>query len=206
MARLTALLERTGNETVDIFQNCRPLSGRALSRHGDGNLMMTKTETCGVCGCRLHRGRDYAAASVAGRSHATRHHYVAERFFGRSANRRGEIRGRVCVRCPWGAEGKSQVFCYECHELVLHNPVLLPEDLKRLRDLVILSGLSERTKPAHVRKLAGRIELLHDIIEAGLGAVLRRRRRDNTRLERTGAAASHRKRSVVGAGRSTAGR
>ena len=35
----------------------------------------------------LHRDGDYAKPNIKGRSHATKHHYVAERFFGRSSNR-----------------------------------------------------------------------------------------------------------------------
>jgi len=48
------------------------------------------SENCAICGCELHRTRDtYARATIEGRSHATKHHFVAERFFGRSSNRRG---------------------------------------------------------------------------------------------------------------------
>ena len=42
-------------------------------------------ERCALCDCILHRGRDYAADTPSGRAHATHHHFVAERFFGRSA-------------------------------------------------------------------------------------------------------------------------
>jgi hypothetical protein len=28
-------------------------------------------------------------------------------------------------------EGESDVFCYECHEVLLLNPLLLPEDVAR---------------------------------------------------------------------------
>jgi hypothetical protein len=49
---------------------------------------------------------------------------VAERFFGRSNNRRGTQRDRVFEECPWGIEGQTAVFCYDCHEELLHNPVL----------------------------------------------------------------------------------
>ncbi len=44
------------------------------------------------CDCLLHRERHYGAPSAHGRSHPTEHHYVAERFFGRSKNRRNEVR------------------------------------------------------------------------------------------------------------------
>jgi len=47
-------------------------------------------EHCAICGCQLHRTKDtYARPTVEGRSHATSHHYVAERFFGRSTNHKG---------------------------------------------------------------------------------------------------------------------
>src|SRR5438034_11356030 len=86
-------------------------------------------EACAICGCQLHRTRDtYATATIEGRSHASKHHFVAERFFGRSTNRRGTKTEGLFNACPWGREGESEVFCYECHEELLHNPVLLPWD------------------------------------------------------------------------------
>jgi hypothetical protein len=125
-------------------------------------------ETCSICGCEVHRSGDYAKPTVLGRSHATKHHFVAERFFGRSANRRGSKRRRLFPICPWGHESSTAVFCYECHEELLHNPVLLPNDVLTLAELVRQRGLGEDRKPAHRRKIAGRVSLLHDIISTGL--------------------------------------
>ena len=83
-------------------------------------------ESCEVCGCLLGReAGTYARPTVEGRSHASQHHYLAERFFGRSKNRRGTERQRIFEESPWGHEGETGVFCYECHEELLHNPVLL---------------------------------------------------------------------------------
>src|ERR1700733_6624220 len=96
------------------------------------------------------------------------HHFVAERFFGRSKNRRGSIRAKIFPCCPWGLEGKTAVYCYECHEELLHNPVLLPKDMELFRELVQSRGLDEREKPEHREKIAGRIQLLHDVIASGL--------------------------------------
>lgn len=129
-------------------------------------------ELCAICGCELHRtANTYARPTLEGRSHATRHHYVAERFFGRSTNRRGTLREPIFAACPWEAEGKSAVFCYECHEELLHNPVLLPQDLERFRELVAIRGLNEQRKDLGRSKLAGRIELLHEVIAAGLATL-----------------------------------
>lgn len=33
---------------------------------------------------------------------------------------------------PGGLEGESGLFCYECHEELIHNPVFLPGDLRVL--------------------------------------------------------------------------
>jgi hypothetical protein len=113
---------------------------RAQVRHaaagsGDGSRSMRSTlmrkESCAICACRLHRSGEYATPTKQGRSHATWHHFVAVRFFGRSANRKGTLTERVFAKCPWGKEKHLEVFCYECHELLLHNPVLLPEDVAR---------------------------------------------------------------------------
>src|SRR5580692_11502054 len=42
----------------------------------DYNSSMTRDqERCAICGCQLHRSGEYATPTVAGRSHATEHHY-----------------------------------------------------------------------------------------------------------------------------------
>ena len=127
-------------------------------------------ERCAICGCRLNRSGEYATRTKQGRSHATEHHFVAERFFGRSANRKGTLTERVFAECPWGQEKQAGVFCYECHELLLHNPVLLPEDVKRFSALVRKRGLSEDEKPDDYACIAGRITLFHEVIARGLSS------------------------------------
>jgi hypothetical protein len=113
----------------------------------------------------------YATPTIEGRSHATEHHYVAERFFGRSTNRRNEQRERLFEACPWNLEGKKELYCYECHEELLHNPVLSPADVADFSRLVKSRGLDEAAKPVHRQQLAGRVQLLHEVIEAGLAAL-----------------------------------
>jgi hypothetical protein len=126
-------------------------------------------ERCAICNCVLHRKQGtYARPTVEGRSHATKHHFVAERFFGRSVNRKGTIAEGVFDICPWGYEKKTAIFCYECHEELLHNPVLLPKDVDIFAEIVKKRGLSEETKPGDRTKIAGRIKLLHEIIANGL--------------------------------------
>lgn len=126
-------------------------------------------EKCAICGCELHRIPDtYARATIEGRSHATKHHFVAERFFGRSGNRVGTKTASTFTSCPWGHEGKSEVFCYECHEELLHNPVLLPEDVARFAELVRMRDLSEKVKTEDRSKIAARVALFHDVITRGL--------------------------------------
>ncbi len=131
-------------------------------------------EKCQICGCFLHRKGGYAKPSVRGRSHATRHHYVAERFFGRSANRPNTRRGPIFVTCPWTHEGQRGVFCYECHEELLHNPVLLPGEIAKFARLVKLRGLSETKKPVRKSLIAGRIVLFHEVIARGLDSGVRK--------------------------------
>jgi hypothetical protein len=130
-----------------------------------------KSEKCAICGCPLHREGDYAKPTVKGRSHATKHHYIPERFFGRSENRQATQREGIFNVCPWNAEGKTVVFCYECHEELLHNPVFLPEDIEAFSRLVSERGLSEEGKTAGRERIAGRIKLLHDVIRNGLEAL-----------------------------------
>jgi len=128
-------------------------------------------EICVICGCPLHRGPGaYASATVQGRSHASKSHYVAERFYGRSGNRK-HITERLFESCPWQLEGKSALACYECHELMLHNPVILEEDLKRFAEIVRARGLSEAEKPEDLSKIAGRILLFQEVISRGIAFV-----------------------------------
>ena len=128
---------------------------------------------CAICGCSVHRSGEYARPTVRGRSHATEHHHVAERFFGRSKNRPGTARDRIFESCPWGSEGLTATYCYECHEELLHNPVLTAADVQAFASLVRARRLSERQKPVTRRKLAGRIRLLHEVIQAGLEVLSR---------------------------------
>ena len=127
-------------------------------------------ENCAICGCRLNRSGEYAKPTTQGRSHASEHHFVAERFFGRSSNRPGIISERVFAECPWGPEKEAGLFCYECHELLLHNPVLLPTDVRRFSALVVKHQLSEDEKPDDYQLIAGRIKLFHEVIARGLAS------------------------------------
>src|SRR3954464_16095216 len=123
-------------------------------------------ETCAICTCQLHREGGYAAPSAHGRSHATSHHHVAERFFGRSKTRKKEIREAIFTVCPWNHEKRAIVLCYDCHEELIHNPVLLLEDFERFAALVKARGLSEVQKSADRSKLAARIRLFREVIDA----------------------------------------
>src|SRR5690349_12484379 len=132
-----------------------------------------KEEHCAICDCKLHRTKNtYARPTVAGRSHASKHHYVAERFFGRSRNRIGTQRDKIFETCPWGHEGETVVFCYDCHEELIHNPIFLPRDIRRLAALVSQRGLAESEKTESRERIAGRIKLLHEVIDRGLASVL----------------------------------
>ena len=126
-------------------------------------------ETCAICGCLLHRTENmYASPTVQGRSHASKNHYVPERFFGRSKNRRGTQREKIFESCPWGHEGEATLFCYDCHEELLHNPVLLPKDIELFADIVRNRGLAEHDKTVSREKLGKRIMLFREIIRRGL--------------------------------------
>jgi hypothetical protein len=134
------------------------------------------SEFCAICNCPLHRSGVYARRTVEGRSHATKHHFVAERFFGRSNNRRRTETYGLFTECPWGIEGKSAVFCYECHEELIHNPVLLPADVQQLSELVRLRGLSEEQKPLDRSIIASRICLFQEAISTGIRHLLEKER------------------------------
>lgn len=131
-------------------------------------------EQCAICGCRVHRvANTYAQPSAAGRSHASKHYYVAERFFGRSKNRRGVLVEGILRFCPWKREAQYGVLCYECHTELLFHPVVLPEDLAQFAELVKRRGLNEVVKGESRAPIAGRVALLQEVIALGIAAALR---------------------------------
>ena len=137
-----------------------------------GGRVIMQSKYCAICGCVLKRGgKGYARQDIDGRSHATGHHYVAKRFLSRS-DRKGVPHEPIFENCPWGLKGRTGEFCYECHEVLLHNPVFLPADIEGFADLVEQRGLKESQKPESKEKIAGRIELLHEVINKGIEALL----------------------------------
>jgi hypothetical protein len=60
----------------------------------------------------------------------------------------------------------------KCHGELLHNPVFTLDDIARLRTLVAQRGLDEDDKPPNRLKLAGRTQLLHEVIAAGIKALI----------------------------------
>jgi hypothetical protein len=66
------------------------------------------------------------------------------------------------------------LLCYDCHEELVHNPVFLPADIAGFAFLTKLRGLQEDSKTDSREKLGGRIQLLHEVIEVGLGTLLDR--------------------------------
>lgn len=132
------------------------------------------SQNCELCGCQLHRGRGtYAEASVEGRSHATEHHYVADRLYGKKANGKVTKHTPVFEAGDWpeGDAFPTGTFCYECHEELLHNPVLLRDDIAEFAELVQSRGLGEDQKPEGREQLAGRVRLLHECIRVGIAAL-----------------------------------
>lgn len=130
-----------------------------------------KVEKCAICGCVVNHSGEYAKPTIKGRSHATKHHYIAKRFFRHSTTNKP-----IFSTSPWKVQPDWGTFCYECHEELLHNPVFLPEDVKKFAELVNLTNLNERDKTASKRKLSNRIVLLHEVIETGIKSLLSKKR------------------------------
>jgi hypothetical protein len=90
-----------------------------------------------------------------------------------STNRRGTKTEGIFESCPWNQEGATKLFCYECHEELLHNPVFLKEDVQLFADLVRARGLDEDQKSGDRSKLAGRVLLFHEALSIGLQTLQR---------------------------------
>lgn len=78
------------------------------------------------------------------------------------------------MKCPGDLEGKTVVLCYDCHEELIQNPVFLSKDIEKFKKLVKFRKLAENEKPEDKKKLAGRIELLNEVIEAGIEKLLKK--------------------------------
>lgn len=126
---------------------------------------------CAICGCVINRGSEYATATIKGRSHVTKHHNVAVRFF-HAEDRAGNPKKPIFIVDSWALEGHTTEFCYECHEELLHNPVFLPDDILGFSELVRLRKLNETEKKESKKELAGRIKLLHEVLETGIKVLL----------------------------------
>jgi len=132
---------------------------------------------CRLCDCLLSRGRGvYALPTPAGRSHGTRHHYVAERFFGRTTNRRTHEANPIFTKGDYSdCAGKTEIFCYECHEELLHNPIFLPADIEKFAKLTKKRHYDEagQVKTEKREKIGQRIKLLNEVVSKGLDELLK---------------------------------
>jgi len=57
---------------------------------------------------------------------------------------------------------------------LLHNPVLLSEDIKLFAEIVRNRGLSEEIKTESKEKIAGRIKLFQEIIQRGIKEIAKK--------------------------------
>jgi hypothetical protein len=137
--------------------------------------MRQAIEKCAICGCVLNRKPGaYAKDNVKGRSHASKHHYVAQRFFGHSASPKTRRQKRIFPDGDaWDQGYEPLKCCYDCHEELLHNPVLLPPDVVSFSRLVRERQLCEGEKTESKEKLAGRIRLLHEALALGIERLLK---------------------------------
>jgi hypothetical protein len=120
---------------------------------------------CSICGCQIHRGgNDYAKPDTNGRSHATSHHCVAKRFFYHE--------NQIFDKNEYITQQDILELCYECHEELLHNPIFFRIDIERFAQLARLNHFNEKRKSNNRKKIAGRIRLLHEVIEQGIKTLL----------------------------------
>lgn len=131
-------------------------------------------DKCNICGCKLERSGEYA--TFEGRAHASRHHHIAQRFL-KTKDKMGNKFQPTFSKCPWEIEKKTVLLCYECHEELIQNPVFLPKDIEKFKQLVKFRKLAENEKPMNRKKLAGRIILLNEVIETGIEQLLRMERK-----------------------------
>jgi len=124
---------------------------------------------CQLCGCLLgcEKGT-YAQPTISGRSYGTWHHYIAKRFF----SQKDSI---IFNKNYYKYTGKTEIFCYECHEELLHNPIFLPKDIDKFAMLIRRKrcGEGNQGKILKREKIGQRIMLLHKVISKGLDELLK---------------------------------
>ena len=132
-------------------------------------------ERCRLCGCRVHRGGPYAAPTIEGRSCASEHHLCGRALPWALENLTWRPACQDFRNVSVGIRRKVAVYCYECGEKLLHNPVIIEADIERFAQLVRLRALNEDAKPAARQKMVGRIRPLYEVIDAGLSVLIRNR-------------------------------
>lgn len=106
-----------------------------------------------------------------GRSRLTHREMVPHALFGRNRKtrwRHDDPIDPVFTEDPWDAEGESTLMCAECRDQLLGQPVLLAWDLALLSSLIRQAGLSEEQRTSDRSKMAGRVQLFHEVIARGL--------------------------------------
>ena len=130
-----------------------------------------KKEKCEICGCQLTSKQDtYGQDTLAGRAHQTKHHNIAKRFYGQQNGRKPIFKKKDRTGNGWNVTR----CCFECHEELLHNPILTSKNIKTLSTLVKKTGSGERRKPEDKKRIANRILLFHAVIDTGLEALNRK--------------------------------
>jgi hypothetical protein len=72
----------------------------------------------------------------------------------------------------WLIHQETVVCCYECHEELLHNPVLLPSDLRRFAQLIQSRELGDVEKLPGRERFSARVQLLQEVIAVGIKTLL----------------------------------
>lgn len=132
---------------------------------------------CQICGCLLSRENGvYGQPTPSGRSHGTRHHFIAERFFGRTTNKRNSKANPIFADEDYQEYARqTETFCYECHEELLHNPIFLRKDIDKFAELTKKRHCAEtgQVKTEKREKIGQRIKLLNEVISKGLDELLK---------------------------------
>src|SRR5262245_43097277 len=132
-------------------------------------------QTCALCGKPLRYASNNKKAAIQGLhcgANTHDHDAKSEAHLGHVGGARSRDEFRKLSQKAWAEMGvkdptKSMILCFECHEIVLHNPVLSEGQMARLGILFKGRGLEEK------------VVLLNRIIEDGLAAADRPRSSDS---------------------------
>jgi len=93
---------------------------------------------CELCNCELIEKNIIKYATKGAECHISRHHYFPKRF--------NKFFNDKEIAKNFGIKNKKERanLCYNCHEELIHNIIITPEIIKRIKRIMVGKDIKER--------------------------------------------------------------